>query len=121
VIVLYQGRVVEHAPADRLFHAAAHPYTRALLDAVPAGLTGAEPRRSTRTAAVATAPTAAYAAGDSESAAAQFSHGCPFAPRCALRLERCLRENPDLREIAPGHRAACHVAESVLAQEATPN
>lgn len=121
VIVLYQGRAVEHAPADRLFHAAAHPYTRALLDAVPAGLTGAEPRRSTRTAAVATAPTAAYAAGDSESAAAQFSHGCPFAPRCALRLERCLRENPDLREIAPGHRAACHVAESVLAQETTPN
>jgi len=121
VIVLYRGRVVEQAPADRLFHAAAHPYTRALLDAVPAVLAGAEPGTSARGAAATAGPAPAQAARDDGSIAAQFAHGCPFAPRCALRVERCLRENPELREIASGHRAACHVAESVLAQEATPN
>jgi peptide/nickel transport system ATP-binding protein len=120
VIVLYQGRVVEHAPADRLFRAAAHPYTHALLDAVPTGLVGAEPGTSMRGAAAAV-PSLTRAGGDDGTAAAQLSHGCAFAPRCSLRHERCLRENPELREVAPGHRAACHVAESVLAQQAALN
>jgi peptide/nickel transport system ATP-binding protein len=98
VVVLYQGRVVEHANADVLSGAPAHPYTRTLLDAVPPAVPrpGAGPRP-----AAAPPPLAAPAA-------------CAFAPRCAWRHERCLHETPPLREVAPGHRAACHVAESVL-------
>jgi peptide/nickel transport system ATP-binding protein len=121
VIVLYRGRVVEQAPADRLFRAAAHPYTRALLDAVPSGLDDARPGTNARGAAATAAPALVHAAGDRDPAAGPLSHGCPFAPRCARRHERCLRENPELREVAPSHRAACHVAESVLAQQAAPN
>ncbi|MCU0814669.1 MAG: ATP-binding cassette domain-containing protein [Burkholderiaceae bacterium] len=97
-VLNYQGRVVEHANADVLSGAPAHPYTRALLDAVPpaAPRPGAVPKPAAEPA-----PLAAPAA-------------CAFAARCPWRHERCLREAPPLREVAPGHLAACHVAESVL-------
>ena len=104
VVVLYQGRVVEQAGADLLSGRPAHPYTRALLDAVPPAAPSAVARGST---AVESAP---LASGDAPAAAT----ACAFAPRCPWRHERCLHERPALREVAPGHRAACHVAESVL-------
>jgi peptide/nickel transport system ATP-binding protein len=120
VIVLYRGRVVEHAPADRLFQGAAHPYTRALLAAVPdeafAGAGSPRIRLPVTAADATTAP--AGDPGDGGDAAPP-PRGCTFAPRCALRHQRCLRENPELRAVAPGHHAACHVAESVLSQETT--
>ena len=105
VIVLYQGRVVEHAPADVLSGAPAHPYTRALLDAVPP----ATPQAAPRPGAGAPVP----------GLAADVPAACAFAPRCRWRHDRCLREAPPLREVAPGHRAACHVAESVLRHVST--
>ena len=100
VVVLYQGRVVEHANADVLSGAPAHPYTRALLDAVPPAAPSIG-RTAPAATAAGPAPIAAPAA-------------CAFAARCPWRHERCLREAPPLREVAPGHLAACHVAESVL-------
>jgi peptide/nickel transport system ATP-binding protein len=110
VIVLYRGRVVEQAPADTLFRSAAHPYTRALIDAVPP----VDPRQQSAPPALAPPPPR-----DPSPPVVGRGSGCTFAPRCALRHGRCLSENPELRPIGADHRAACHVAESVLAA-ATP-
>jgi peptide/nickel transport system ATP-binding protein len=95
VIVLYQGRAVEQGPPDLLFRAAAHPYTRALIDAVPREQPGRQRARPARVEPVA-APT-----------------GCPFAPRCAHRTSDCLSQAPSLRPIGEGHLAACHHAEAL--------
>ncbi|NRF69507.1 ATP-binding cassette domain-containing protein [Aquincola sp. S2] len=96
VIVLYQGRIVEQGDPDTLFHAAAHPYTRLLMSAVPQARPGT--RRAQR---IPIEPVAAPG-------------GCAFAPRCAFRQHRCLAEPPALRALGAGHQAACHEAERVL-------
>ena len=100
VIVLYQGRIVEHGDPDTLFRAAAHPYTRALLEAVPRLEPGAQ-------VPPAPLPAPIDAPG-----------GCPFAPRCAFRQDRCMREAPALRALTREHRVACHEAETILARPA---
>jgi peptide/nickel transport system ATP-binding protein len=105
VLVLYQGRVVEQGSPETLFQAAAHPYTRALMDAVPRASPGA--RRAPRRLVQPLAETAATAGG------------CAYAPRCALRQAVCLADSPALRPVAPGHLAACHLAEQVLGGVAT--
>jgi peptide/nickel transport system ATP-binding protein len=99
VLVLYQGRVVEQGDPDTLFHAAGHPYTRALMDAVPRAQPGARRAR----VAVPIPPASGPAPG-----------GCAFAPRCAFRQDRCLVERPPLRPLSAGHAVACHEAERVL-------
>lgn len=93
VAVLYRGRLVEEAPSEALFARPAHPYTRALLDAVPR-LHG---RRGDRL----------RLAG--ESSAPAEGRGCPFAPRCPLARPRCREEAPALATVAPGRRVACHL------------
>jgi peptide/nickel transport system ATP-binding protein len=98
VIVLYQGRIVESGAPDTLFQQAAHPYTRALMQAVPQLRPGAARVRRHATPTV-TQPASA--------------EGCAFAPRCAWADERCTRERPPLRALATGHAAACHRAETV--------
>jgi peptide/nickel transport system ATP-binding protein len=103
VLVLYQGRVVEQGRPEVLFHAAAHPYTRALIAAVP-------PVRPPR-AGTAPAPRLA-ASGDGRPAA---PGGCPFAPRCPLRQDGCDRQRPLLQALEAGHLVACHRAEQVMA------
>jgi peptide/nickel transport system ATP-binding protein len=105
VLVLYQGRVVEQGDADTLFRAAAHPYTRTLMAAVPRAQPGARRERAATTPAADARPS---------------SQGCAFAPRCAFRQDRCLAEAPPLRLLSTGpgvasHSAACHEAERVLA------
>jgi peptide/nickel transport system ATP-binding protein len=112
VAVIYLGRIVEQGRPGALFHSAAHPYTRALLDAVPRAAPGAARRRRATVAAV----TAGSQIGDPRGAA----RGCAFADRCSHARDRCLVEVPLLRDIAPGHRAACHHAERVLAEAAAP-
>ena len=104
VIVLYQGRVVERGAPETLFVRAAHPYTRALLQAVPRLRPGA-PRR--RAAAPAALPLQA-AAG---------AAGCAFLPRCPHAAERCAHERPLLRRLAgeATHEVACHFAERIAA------
>jgi peptide/nickel transport system ATP-binding protein len=102
VIVLYQGRVVEQGAPDTLFTAAAHPYTRALMDAVP----GARARSAAK---------AARAVLPADAAPSGSATGCAFAPRCPWRQADCTRNAPALRPLSPGHLAACHLAERVMA------
>ena len=107
VIVLYHGRIVERGAPDTLFQRAAHPYTRALLQAVPRLQPGAA--RARRGVALPAASASASAP----------TEGCAFAPRCAFAAERCRIERPLLRELVSAgvgaHAAACHVAQDVAA------
>jgi oligopeptide transport system ATP-binding protein len=101
VLVLYLGRVMEIAPSEALFRGAAHPYTRALLAAVPI----ADPRR-------ARARRVMPLAGEVPSALSPPS-GCVFRTRCPHAIERCALELPELRAVGPG-LVACHRAEELL-------
>jgi len=100
VLVLYLGRVMESAPCDALFRRPRHPYTRALLQAVPVP----DPR-------VARTPRFAPLRGDLPSALSPPS-GCVFRTRCPLAIERCAREVPALRPVGDGV-VACHRAEEL--------
>jgi len=101
VLVLYQGRVVEQGSPDTLFTSAAHPYTRALMDAVPPA----------RPSAVAAPPRQAVMPAEAMVAAAAGT-GCAFAPRCSMRQDDCWqRPPPPLRALVAGHAVACHHAE----------
>jgi peptide/nickel transport system ATP-binding protein len=92
VVVMYAGRVVEDGAVDDVLAAPAHPYTRALLAAVPSVLA----RRG------ALAPI-----GGTPPNLADVPLGCAFHPRCAFAVPRCTEGIPELVETAPGHRAAC--------------
>ncbi len=93
VIVMYAGRIVEEAPVGLLFSDPQHPYTLGLLGSIPRlGSDGDE--RLTAIEGVVPNP---YAPPP----------GCRFSPRCPLADAQCRAEQPTLREIAPGHRAAC--------------
>jgi len=106
VAVMYLGKIVESAAAADLYKAPAHPYTEALMAAVPDVEKGLESRRGGgRAAAVLT--------GDIPSAS-KIIPGCPFHPRCPRAKDRCRREVPVLREVGEGHKSACHFAEEVL-------
>jgi oligopeptide/dipeptide ABC transporter ATP-binding protein len=95
IAVMYLGRIVETAPARRLLDAPRHPYTRALLSAVPE----VRPDRRQRPILL---------PGDVPSPAAP-PPGCPFHPRCTHpgRDAECARRVPRLTAVAPGHHAAC--------------
>jgi oligopeptide/dipeptide ABC transporter ATP-binding protein len=102
VAVMYLGKIVESAPASALYREPRHPYTAALLSAVPMPDPGGRRARI-------------VLAGDVPSPARPPA-GCPFHPRCPhpSKNERCRTEPPALRAIAPGHLAACHFAEEPL-------
>ena len=100
IAVLYLGRIVEQGRPEDLFAHCAHPYTRALLEAVPRARPGGVRRRRA-------APAIA-----SQSLSAT---GCPYAPRCALAEPHCREVAPVLRQVGAGQLAACHRAEAVMA------
>jgi peptide/nickel transport system ATP-binding protein/oligopeptide transport system ATP-binding protein len=106
VAVMYLGKIVERAPAAEIYAKPRHPYTTALLSAVPEPDPKAAAERIVLT-------------GDMPSPARPPS-GCPFHPRCPhpLKSEKCRIEVPPLREITPGHVAACHYAEQPMAVNA---
>lgn len=93
VAVMYLGQLVESASRDALFSRPLHPYTRALMAAVPTLDPHSEPQ--------------ALVQGEIPDPANPPA-GCRFSSRCPLASERCRREPPALREVAPGHRVACH-------------
>jgi peptide/nickel transport system ATP-binding protein len=104
VAVMYAGHIVEQGSPDVLFRASAHPYTRALIAALPQAQ-----------AVVARGPAASdRVAADDKARGGASGSGCSFYARCPHRRERCATERPVLRQIDGGHRAACHFAELVL-------
>ena len=102
VAVMYLGKIVEHAPAAEIYAQPRHPYTTALLSAVPEP----DPRASKHRIVL---------TGDMPSPA-HPPPGCPFHPRCPhpKKSERCRTEPPPLRAITSGHLAACHYAEEPM-------
>jgi oligopeptide transport system ATP-binding protein len=97
VAVMYLGRVVEIAPARELYDNPLHPYTEALLSAVPVPDPTAQSRRI-------------ILQGDVPSPI-NPPRGCHFHTRCRYAEARCRVETPAMREVAAGHTVACHLRE----------
>ena len=96
VVVMYLGKVVESAVSKTIINTPKHPYTQALLSAVPVVDPDSKRQRI-------------VLPGDVPSPINPPS-GCPFHPRCPVAEARCQTEVPALREVAAGHFAACHLA-----------
>jgi oligopeptide transport system ATP-binding protein len=96
VAVMYLGRIVEWASAEGLYRSPQHPYSEALLSAVPVP----DPQRRLRRIVL---------SGDVPSPI-HPPPGCPFHPRCPRVVEQCRSERPALREVSHGHFSACHLA-----------
>ncbi len=94
VVVMYLGKVVETAPKKELFDEPLHPYTRALMSAIPVPNPEYKKQRI-------------ILQGDVPSPVNPPS-GCPFHPRCPVAKPICSKEKPELREIKPDHFVACH-------------
>lgn len=99
VSVMYLGVMVELAERDELYENPQHPYTKALLSAVPVP----DPRKERERKRV-------ILSGDVPSPINPPS-GCRFHPRCPIAVDRCKAEVPEWREIKPGHHVACHLVE----------
>src|SRR6185369_805495 len=100
IAVMYLGRIVEKGSPEDLFAHCAHPYTRALLEAVPRARAGGVRRRR-----------------GAQSIASQSTGatGCAYASRCPLADQHCRDTAPALRNVGTAHLAACHHAEAVMA------
>ncbi|HOV33952.1 MAG TPA: ABC transporter ATP-binding protein, partial [Candidatus Hydrogenedens sp.] len=95
VLVMYLGKIVEEAPTEQLFNSPNHPYTQALLSAIPKPDPGA------------TLPKL-LAQGEPPSPINPPT-GCSFHPRCPYATEQCCTEEPLLQDISEAHRSACWI------------
>src|ERR1700758_907289 len=100
IAVMYLGRIVEQGRPEDLFAHCGHPYTRALLEAIPRARPGGGRRRR-----------GAQAIASQSVGAA----GCPYVARCPLADQHCRETAPALRKVGEAHLAACHRAEAVMA------
>lgn len=99
VIVMYLGTIVETAETEELYSNTLHPYTKALLSAIPE----ADPDRAKANKRI-------LIKGEIPSPI-NPKNCCRFAERCSYATERCFSEMPELREVKPGHKVACHLIE----------
>ena len=97
IAVMYLGKIIEKAPSDALFANPTHPYTQALLSAIPV------PKLENRRERI-------ILKGEITSPI-NLPNACRFASRCLYATERCHKGEPELREIAPGHQVACFLQE----------
>jgi oligopeptide/dipeptide ABC transporter ATP-binding protein len=102
VVVMYAGRVAEEASVERLFANPRHPYTQGLIRSIPR--IDLDSEHKTRLEAI----------GGSVPILINPPVGCRFAPRCKFAMNVCTEKEPLLREIAPGHRMACHLGDTQL-------
>jgi peptide/nickel transport system ATP-binding protein len=100
IAIMYLGKLCEVGPLADVYQNSGHPYTRALLEAVPVP----DPRHRR---------TEPMPAGEIPNAIDPPS-GCRFHPRCPIARENCAADEPPLRELHPGHFIACHYAEELL-------
>lgn len=96
VAVMYLGKIVEKIEAKELYTNPLHPYTKALLSAVPITDYYIEQKR-TRVILQGEVPSPIHAPS-----------GCPFHPRCVYTTEECREAMPPIKEIGTGHSVACH-------------
>jgi peptide/nickel transport system ATP-binding protein len=102
VAVFYAGHVVEEGPVEKIYRTPQHPYTQGLIASIP-GLASLP------------AGHRLYSIPGVPPFGAERPKGCPFAPRCARRLARCIAERPVLGTAIGGQRAACFVAQAEIA------
>lgn len=95
ICVMYLGTLVEKCPADKLFEKQYHPYTEALLSAIPVAKVGERRERILLKGEI-TSPI-------------NPEPGCRFAPRCLHAKPECFQKEPELKELEQGHFAACHL------------
>ena len=95
ICVMYLGTMVEKSPADQLFEKQFHPYTQALLSAIPIAKVGEKKERILLKGEI-TSPI-------------NPEPGCRFAPRCLHAKPECFKTQPELKELEPGHFVACHL------------
>ncbi|MBW8056586.1 MAG: dipeptide ABC transporter ATP-binding protein [candidate division NC10 bacterium] len=95
VAVMYLGQIVELTESDELYRNPLHPYTQALMSAIPA----ADPRPKGRRMVLEGDPLSPI----------HIPSGCRFHPRCPKRFDRCDKEEPVLREVSAGHWVSCHL------------
>jgi len=100
VVVMYAGKVVEEAPVEELFGDPRHPYTQGLIRSIPR--IDLDAAHKTRLEAI----------GGSVPILINPPPGCRFAARCKHAMSICTEQEPRLREIAPGHRIACHLGDA---------
>jgi peptide/nickel transport system ATP-binding protein len=94
IAVMYMGTLVEKSDSKELFRSNFHPYTKALLSAIPRPKIGANKERILLRGEI-TSPI-------------EPSEMCRFAPRCGYATEKCFKEKPLLEELLPNHFVACH-------------
>ena len=99
IAVMYLGNIVEVIPGEDVTEYAVHPYTQALLSAIPI----ADPRAAKKRKRI-------KLQGELPSPM-DVPQGCCFAPRCPYATEQCKTQRPELRELESGHFVACHCAE----------
>lgn len=95
ILVMYLGKVVEKAPVEKLFENPTHPYTQALLSAIPIPSLEKKKERILLKGEI-TSPI-------------NPKPGCRFAPRCNYATEKCFKEEPQLKQVSEGHYVACHL------------